>query len=258
MNPHACRVVLRPRGPLEVFDLAVRLIRAHPSTWLRLVVATALPPILVGGVICALTDEADLLLLMLFPVVAPLLQAPATVLAGRLLFANEVRVRDVLQEVGRRSGTLFGGLLAWLVAWTLGCGLFSWLTALPLTWTAEATLLEQVPLARVLRRSSSLALANIGVAVTAQVTWMALTLWGVVVGEALGHGIVGTVLQLGEPFGNATDLVLTPWVVAGALGVQPLYGAYRLLLYVDARTRNEGWDLQVALRAAALAATEAP
>lgn len=258
MNPHACRVVLRPRGPLEVFDLAVRLIRVHPGTWLRLVVATTLPPIVVAGVICAFTHEADLLLLMLLPVVASLLQAPATVLAGRLLFADEVRIRDVLQEVGRRSGTLLGGMLAWLVSWALGCGLFGWLTALPLTWYAEAALLEQVPLRRVLRRSSSLALANIGVAVTASVTWVGLTGWGAVVGEGVGQGLVGTVLQLGEPFGNATDLVITPFVVAGALGVQPLYGVYRLLLYVDARTRNEGWDLQVALRAAALTATEAP
>lgn len=258
MNPHACRVALRPRGPLEVFDLTLRLLRAHAGTWLALILVTTLPPIAVGSIVALALPAAQPFVVLAFPVVAPLLQAPATVLAGRLLFADRVRVRDVLAEVWRRGGALLGATGAWWLAAAFGCGLFSWLTALPLAWTAEAALLEQVGFGRVLRRSSSLALANIGVAFSTSLAWYGLTAWGAVVGEASGQGLVGTVLQLGEPFGNATDLVLTPYVIAGAALVQPVYGAYRLLLYVDARTRNEGWDLQVALRAAALAATEGP
>jgi hypothetical protein len=91
-------------------------------------------------------------------------------------------------------------------------------------------------------------------AIAAAVGWVALTGWGAIVGEAAGQGIVSFVLQLGTPFGEATDGRATPFLLAGMLAVQPLYAVWRLLLYVDARTRAEGWDLQVALRAAGIAA----
>ena len=66
---------------------------------------------------------------------------------------------------------------------------------------------------------------------------------------AIGHGIVEFLLQLGRPFGSLSNGEVTPYAVAGVLLAQPLIALYRLLLYVDVRTRLEGWDLQVSLRA---------
>jgi hypothetical protein len=118
----------------------------------------------------------------------------------------------------------------------------------------EAALLERIGAGRGLRRSVRLAAHATMHAIAATLGWGALTAWGAIVGEAAGQSIVSFVLQLGTPFGTAMDGRATPWLLAGMLVVQPLYAVWRLLLYVDARTRAEGWDLQVALRAAGLAA----
>lgn len=254
MNPNLCRIVLRPRGPLEVFDLTMRLVRVNAGAFARLWVLVVLPPALALAVACWVLDGEPALVAA--PIVmGPALQAPAMVLGGRLLFADQVRLRDVLLEVVRRS---FALLLAWVQIgfWaTVGCGVFSWLFAAPFAWTPQTALLERVDVGRGLRRSFNLAGSNLGIAIMSVVGWWALTAWGAVVGEAFGHAVVGTVLQLGQPFGSVFDGRVTPYVLAGILAVQPLYGVYHLLLYLDVRTRVEGWDLQVGLMAAAAGRT---
>lgn len=256
MNPNLCRVVLRERGPLEVFDLAVRLLRAHPGPALRLLLATVALPALGFSVAAWLTDGHWALLPATLPLF-PLLQAPATLLGGRLLFSDQVRVRDALREVARRPialgvATLQRGVasLAGLVAFGVGLPFAMAATA----WLTEAALLERVDASRGLRRSLRLSGANPGVAAAAVAGQLGLTAWGALVGETAGQGLVGFVLQLGEPFGSVTGGRVTPYLLAGVLAAQPLIALYRLLLYVDLRTRVEGWDLQVGLRAAGLGA----
>jgi hypothetical protein len=251
MNPNACRVVLRRRGPLEVFDLALRFLRAHAGAFARLIAATLAPVVPPLALATWWTDGHPVLLLV--PVVlAPWLQAPATVLAGRLLFAEQVRVRDVLAEIAGRPGASIAATGAWLAPLVLGCGVLSWVGSIATCWVLEVALLEEAPIGRLLRRSGRLAQLHLGVSTSAVFAWYALTAWGALAGESLGQAAVGTLLQLGEPFGSVWDGRVTPFLLLGALLAQPVYGVYHLLLYLDVRTRAESWDLQVALRALGL------
>ena len=235
---------------LEVFDLAVALIRTQARTFLRLWLLLVVPPTIVLGAASAALEGAPVLAVV--PVLlAPLLQAPAVLLGGRLLFADHVPVREVLRELWQRK-------LAWLGAWAVlglaavvGCGVLSWATLAAVTFLQEATLLERSGPARGFRRSMNLGGSNPGISVTSVITWTVLTAWGAVVGEATGQAVVAGILQLGEPFGQAMEGRATPYLLWGMLAVQPVYGIYHVLLYVDARTRVEGWDLQVGLMAAA-------
>ncbi|MFT4624164.1 MAG: hypothetical protein ACI8PZ_002823 [Myxococcota bacterium] len=256
MNPNLCRVVLRPRGPLEVFDLTVQLIRDRWRPLARLtLLMVGLPWLLVCVPLCWLTDGH--LALLAIPLVAvPLVQAPFTLLGGRLLFADELSVRDVLGDlVGRGGGLVWSTLmlaLGWLISIAV-CGILLPVVQPGLLYLPETALLERVPARRGINRSVRLAGGHAGIALVGAGAWWFLLLWGALVGEATGQAVVGFLLQLGEPLGAATSGQVTPWMLGGMLLVQPLHALYRLMLYVDVRTRVEGWDLQVGLRAAGLA-----
>lgn len=254
MNPHLCRIALRPRGPLEVFDLSLRLLATHAGRFVRLGALFVLPPALAGGLVVSLT-ELDWLVLLLLPLIFFPLQAPATILGGRLLFADTISIRAVLREL---AGMIRPLGLAWLwqagaLSLGVGCGFVPLVILLPVTaYVTETSLLERVGAARSFRRSARLAGSNPGIALAASAGWVGLTAWGALVAESGGQALVGFVLQLGQPFGSLFGGQITPYLLFGALAIQPVYAIYRLLLYVDVRTRVEGWDLQVGLRAAGL------
>jgi hypothetical protein len=254
VNPNQCRVVLRPRDPLEVFDLAWRLLAARPWPFLRLtLVLFAAPWLAASGLAWALGWHWGVGLGFL--AAAPLLRVPLTALAGRLLFADEVRTRDVLVDVAGRVPALLGGLGVALLAGAgvaLTCGLAAPVAAVSLAFLPEALLLERVPVWRAVRRASRLAAVGGLQSLAAAVATVFLTAWLVGLGEATGQAVVGFLFQLGAPAGRLWALQTTPFALAGVVLAQPLLAAYRLLLYVDVRTRTEGWDLQVGLRALGL------
>jgi len=255
VNPNHCRVALRPRGPLEVFDLGLRLVRGNLRDVLSLLALTVLPPwLLLSGWAWWVEGAPELVLVAALAACLPL-PAPFAVLTGRLLFAERFPVRAVVVDLLHHIPQLLWVWVLQAFVWVLGlatCGA-GWLL-LHSTWlfVEETTLLERVDMGRSLRRSYMLAAAHPGAALSGTLGRLVLTAWCAVVGEAAGQALVGTVLQLGTPFGSVYDGVATPYLVLGMLVAQPLFAIYRLLLYVDVRTRVEGWDLQVRLRAAGL------
>lgn len=256
MNPNQCRVALRPRGPLEVFDLALRLVRANPADMLALGALTVLPPWVALSALClAVEGDPEVMVPVLAVAVLPL-AAPFAVLSGRLLFSERFPVRAVVVDLLRHLGPLVWAWLvqvAILVVGVVTCGL-GWLAGHSVwLFVEETSLLERVGAGRSLQRSLRLASAHPGAALAGTLGRVVLTAWCMAVAEAGGQALLGTVLQLGSPFGSALDGIVTPWLVLGAVAAQPMFAVYRLLLYVDVRTRVEGWDLQVRLRAAGMA-----
>jgi hypothetical protein len=254
VNLHQCRIVLRPRGPLEVFDLAFALVRAHPGVFLRLTALVVGPLAIGAGVGSAWTDCSPWWLLAPY-LAAPLIGVPFTLLGGRLLFADTWSVRQVVVELLQRPAAVLA-VLAWSLALELAavatCGI-GWVFERPLgAFLAEAALLERSPLPRLLSRSSRLAMLHSAGAISVVGAWVVLTAWAMVAGDYAGHGLFNLLLQLPDPFGTLQDGVVTPYVVVGGLLVQPFFAVYRVLQFVDVRTRVDGWDLQVGLRAARL------
>lgn len=254
MNPNLCRVVLRPRGVLEVFDLGWRLIRETWRAQVRLLAVVWLLPALACVPVTWLADGSPWLLAIPL-LLGPAIQAPVTLLTGRLLFDPEVRVRPVLGEALRRVAPLAA---SWVVAAlalvggvaTCGVGLLPSQGAI--LYLPEAVLLERVDVGRGVRRSLRLASGHAGIAAFGVAARYGVAAWCGLVGEYGMQALFTLVLQLGEPFGALTRGDVTPFLLGGLLLSHPLFAVYRLLLYVDVRTRNEGWDLQVGLRAAGM------
>lgn len=254
MNPNTCRFALRARDPLECVDLWMVFLRvgARELGVGVAVVAIALMPALVLA--CAWFEGAFWLVLPALAL-APPLQAVFTLIGGRLLFEERVGLRTFLGDLLRSIPAILGLCVvraAATAAAALTCGVGLTLTDTGLAWVHEAALLERAGPARAARRAMRLASGEPADAVSAMLVGWSLTAWAAGVGEALGQAVVRDLLQLGQPFGALAEGVITPWFLLGLILAQPLFAWYRLLLYVNARTRSEGWDVQVALRAAAM------
>jgi hypothetical protein len=238
-----------------VFDLGLRMVSTNARPMLTLGALLVLPVWLGCSVLAWLLPDLGWLVASLAFLLSLPLQLPFTLLGGRLLFSDDVSVREVL---GASLGVLGSGVAVWTVyglAIFFGLAMCVWgalFTVVPTLYLAETVMLERVPLSRALRRSSRLASAHPGTAGAGALGWLGLTVWFAVVGEFGMQALLGMVLQLGSPFGTLYSGDVTPGLLFGIVAAQPAVAIYRLLLYVDVRTRVEGWDLQVRLRAAGL------
>lgn len=185
---------------------------------------------------------------------APVVHAPFTLLGGRLLFGDVSALESLWATLRLLPFVAVVCVVdaALSVSVCFGLGLLAWPG---LVYLPETLLLERVGFGRAVQRSARLASGQVGVAIMAVAARWGLAVWGALVAELSGQLLVGFVLQLGTPFGQLMEGTLTPFVLAGILLSHPLYALFRLLLYVDVRTRMEGWDLQVGLRALGLSAS---
>lgn len=251
------RIVLRPRTLDETFDLAMAYTRAFRAAFARifaLVGATGLLIVLAATWLFDLSVVARAALTIL---IAPVLESMITLYAGRHLFANSARLGSAIRTVLGRSLLLVpaaaitalpvavsvldtGDSHVWL-ALGINLGLVWWLALSPLVYLKEVALLEQKSGGAMARRARGLVMDRYGRAL------------GLVLLSFLVRALLALIFQLMTQF--TLSVVLQFGNVSGAIGWWPaitgwiLASTYvalaRLFDYVDARTRREGWDIQV-------------
>jgi len=259
VNLGASAIVLRPRTLAEELDLACRLSMSLAFGLYARLSALILLPIWAGCV--ALRYAAGWSWPAVWAVAvasSAVVQGVFTVAVGRLLFSEALGAGQVLRLFGRRLGSYL--VMLFLSRALLATSCLPFFMGLPFVWPRlvfvhEASLLEAAGPAEAIARSSRFiggrAMSVLGVLVALLLTQAGF----IITAELLCQGLVAEVLQLGKPFGALFADGGSPYALAGLLLSVPYVSTARFLDYIDARTRADGWDIQ--LRFMAIAAAEA-
>lgn len=249
------RVAIRDRSFLDVLDLSLRFVATHAAIYAR-VSAVVLVPSLGLGIAAGQLGGPVVGWAVAFGV-ALVAEIPFTVLASRLVFQDDVAARAVLADTLRDLPRLVGMRLVWLfgVAAAASClvvpALYVGVAAL---YASEVMLLERARLGDALRRSHRIATSAFAEAWLGVFAAIGLPLLAIGAAEIGGRIALNEVLQFRPP----ASLFETGWsvlAVTGWFAVLPYTTTARFFVYLNARTRAEGWDIQT--RFAAIAARAA-
>ncbi len=243
------KLVLRERTVIEVLDLAVRFVSAHARIYARTALFVLVPLAVLTELTAAFFGEGKAWLLAL--TCGLLAQMPFTLLASRVVFEDRVLVGRLLSDSVSASGRIIGArLIQGALAFFAGL-----VGVLPALWPAsalffvpEVVLLEKSGPTAAASRANEIGSRQRGEVVLSVVLVTLLQVGVIVLAELAGRLFLVDVLQVngaiewsGHPFGRIGFWIFVPYLATA-----------RFLLYLDARTREEGWDVQ--MRFAALAA----
>jgi hypothetical protein len=260
------RIVLRPRSLDETFDLALAYLRVSARDFWKIFLLLTLGSlaIIVGAAYALDLDWWQRCGVAL--IVVPIMERMVTVYAGRHLFQNVAGKRAAVLAVLKRLPlvgiwTVFtmGPVLVMLIdvenTGLLVLGIFC-LTFWPFIlashlFLGEAAFLEQLDVGKAMKRARILVTYRFGRALGMVVaTTFVRALFVVCV--TFGSTFLMFVLQLQD-----APESISYWAGIGGFVVSgPYLALVRLFDYVDARTRREGWDIQVRFNAIAQRARE--
>lgn len=248
------RVVIRPRSLLETGDLALTFIRAHRPQFLRLLPWTLVPAAIAWALNTFFSWDSWQALALEWAMTT-VTCGVYTVLCGDLMLQPSTSLRSVQRRFFVHSpvylvSRLAGALLLAVSWWTLVTYGF-------VLFTPEASLLERGTVGASFTRSSALSRAAPGRAVAfaiASIIVLCAGAWGAELIHLAMRELFGLQVQSIAPWEDKVT-----WAeFAGLALVQPFLATFRFLLYIDCRTRREGWDLQVQFRALVNALTSQP
>jgi len=244
MNVLEARVVLRDRTLLDVVDLTLRfLVRSWRAY--GLLAAIVLPPAFLATLGVALRFgwgwgwTATILL-------ASFAAAPFTALASRLLFEPSASLRDVLRTTVSALPRLVGASLI------KGCAVvfLTLLFVVPALWPLaiffflnEVIVLERASVGSSLVRLQRLLSGQSGDVLLALLFLTALHVVAVFLGDTVGRSLLEDIFEIAPPASifQAQGSVIA---LASFWAFVPFEATCRFLLYINARTRTEGWDVQ--------------
>jgi hypothetical protein len=256
MNLSRARVVLRERGLLDVLDLALRFLVEHGGVYAR-TCCIVIPPFFAASVLVA--RAGGWFAAWAFAVFAAALAgAPFTVLASRLVFEDDVRASRAVGDAVRAAPRLIALRLFTFVGGALGLAVLTfpgvWLLAVTLFVTEVATL-EKATVRVAIARSTRIVRCESGEAVMALLLLTLLHVIAVIAADSGGRTVFTALLESRAPATMWND----GWSALSLLGFWlfvPYVATARFLVYLDVRTRSEGWDIQT--RFVALATRAVP
>ncbi len=258
MNLLESRVVLRERPLLDVLDLALRFIASSSVPYAKLAAVTALPTFLLAWL--ALWQAGPLVAWIVALTFGLLFEPTFTVLASRLVFEPTTRVRDVVRAALARTFVVSALRLVQSTAIVVSSvALFIpglWLFAI-LLFVLEAALLEGATVGKAIERSRRIAGADMGDALLATVLLLGAHVAAVFAFDSAGRTVVENILQTTPP-ASLLDTGATPLALFAYLAFIPYLATARFLLYLNLRTRSEGWDIQTRFTGIAARAQVAP
>lgn len=248
MNLSSAAIVLRERGSLEVVDLTFRFVRSvAPLLYVRTGSLFVLPAFLgCLGLRYVLELEWGWVWLAAW-VGSTVTQGPFTVLAGHLLFADQVRARTVVLETLRRSITysLLLGTRALLFVASLVTFIGPFLVWPYTAYLHEIVYLENGTLRSSLGRSRRFVRGRSGASLEMVVLVSCMLVAFVVLAEVIGLALLQFVFQVDVPIETLTDDGGSVFALAGLFLSVPFTSTLRFLSYVNERTLRDGWDVQV-------------
>ena len=258
------RVVLRVRPLPDVFDLALRVCSRNGAALGRLTLVLLLPAWAACVALHHLAKQSYWIVWPVAVVLATVLQGAFTVAAGQLLFEKDAGVRVVLARFGRRLGSYLVALALFrLPAAVAIYGLFrsldiaesaaNALWILPIiglllarqVFVQEVVLLEGSGPWPGRKRTVQLLKGYVTSGVGLVLWWIAALTFCIGGADVMAGSLIRYGLQLGEPFGAFAEIGGSPFALAGLFLAVPMVATARFLVYLDLRTRKEGWDLQL-------------
>jgi hypothetical protein len=251
MDLMRARVALRERPLLDVLDLTFRFCAAHVLDYAKVSCAVVVPAFALSWAVAR--AGGWWLGWMAVLVMTSFAGAPFVALASRLVFADEVSVREALGIALRAVPRLTGVRILQLVG--LGASLL--LLGLPWLWAGTSTLfvvevivLEQTSVGASLGRAQRIANAHFGTALMAMVLLALTPVAAAVLADVAGRELLQEMLEVRSPRSMFADggsvLALLGWWLS-----MPMLATARFFVYLDIRTRAEGWDIQTRFAAIA-------
>ena len=252
MDLMRARVALRERPLLDIVDLAIRFGAAHAWSYAKMSLVVLVPCFAISWAVAHATNWW--LGWTVTVALTSLAGVPFVALASRLVFADAVSTREALGIALRSLPGLLGARILQLLAIAASlivAGLaWFWLGTI-LLFVVEVLVLEQAGLGATLGRANRLASSQFGDAVLTMLLLLFAPIGAAMLADVAGREILQDLLEVRPPATmfrvGGSWLALVGWWMT-----LPLLQTVRFFVYLDIRTRTEGWDIQT--RFAAIAA----
>lgn len=262
------RIVLRPRSLDETLDLALAYLRSSPGEFTRLLLVLILPAsaVIIGLSVALELRAAQRLCAAIM--LSPFLERIVTIYAGKHIFRNDPQIGVAIEgSLARLPLTLLSATIIatpWVpmlvthfdepgwIGFAALLGSFWPLVLASWAYLGEVAHLEALDLSRAMKRTRVLIAYRFARALGLVIMSGIIRLLVAGGAELTTEFSLGFVLQ----FGDVSQAIGGYPAVVGYLLAGGYVALARMFDYVDARTRREGWDIQVRFHAIAQRARE--